>query len=166
MSALVVADTSIRQDTVGRFCLNDLHRAAGGNRRHGPGRWTRTDTFRALVAELKPELAFAPVLAVRGGLNPGTYVCEELVFAFAMRISPSFHIRVIRAYRSLTGNELRARDSLFVKRLALESRDAGSKQKATLGSRLMHERRRELPAINSERANLEAAMQPLLFAPS
>ncbi|NYA48842.1 DNA-binding protein, partial [Haemophilus haemolyticus] len=29
-------DTQIRQDEQGRFCLNDLHRASGGNPIHAP----------------------------------------------------------------------------------------------------------------------------------
>lgn len=49
-------------------------------------------------------------------------------------------------------------------RLALESRDASSKVKATFGSKLMLERRRDLPAINNERAKLEQEMQGGLFA--
>ena len=33
MNALIIATTAIRQDEEGRFSLNDLHRAAGGERR-------------------------------------------------------------------------------------------------------------------------------------
>ena len=36
MQPLTVLDTTIRQDSVGRYCLNDLHRAAvlsGANKR-------------------------------------------------------------------------------------------------------------------------------------
>lgn len=157
---LVVADIGIRQDAEGRFSLNDLHRAAGGNRRHGPGRWTRTDSFGGLVRELEPEMALAPVQSVRGGAAPGTYVCEDLVYAYAMWISPKFCLRVIRAAKLQIG---RQRDSLFAQRLCLEARDAGSRQLASIGSLLMHDRRHQLPAIRSEREHLEAVMQPLLF---
>lgn len=29
--ALVISDVAIRQDTEGRYCLNDLHKASGGD---------------------------------------------------------------------------------------------------------------------------------------
>lgn len=98
---LIIANVGIRQDAKNRFCLNDLHRAAGGEDRHSPNRFTRSETYRSLVAELTPDLAFAPSASVRGGLNPGTYVCRELVYCYAMWISPKFHLKVIRAYDAM-----------------------------------------------------------------
>lgn len=32
--ALTIANTTIRQDAEGRYCLNDLHKAAGGEAKH------------------------------------------------------------------------------------------------------------------------------------
>lgn len=95
---LVIDGVSVRQDKDGRYCLNDLHRTAGGEDRHSPNRWTRTESYTGLINELTPYLAFAPADVQRGGLQPGTYVCKELVYAYAMWISPAFHLKVIRTF--------------------------------------------------------------------
>lgn len=163
MSALTVANTAVRQDERGRYCLNDLHRAAGGNKRHNPSRWTRSETYLELVAELTPEMEFAPSISIRGGAAPGTYACDDLVYAYAMWISPRFHIRVIRAYRSHTGAEWRRGVGLLEQRLALEARDANSMVRASFGAHLMLDRRRELPTLKRERAVLAEQMEPDLF---
>ena len=59
---LILEDTYVRQDEQGRFSLNDLHQAAGGEEHHKPSRFTRTDTFTALVEALRPEMASDPVV--------------------------------------------------------------------------------------------------------
>lgn len=68
MSALTVANTAVRQDEYGRYCLNDLHRAAGGHRRDGPALWLENQGTQALITEvmLEPD-AGNPVSVVRGG---------------------------------------------------------------------------------------------------
>lgn len=101
---ITIDNITIRQDDEGRYCLNDLHKAAGGLMADHPNQWTRTNAFRQLVEEVKnqaADLQFAPASSVHGGKNPGTYVCKELVYAYAMWISPAFHLKVIRAYDRL-----------------------------------------------------------------
>lgn len=102
MHDLVIADTAIRQDAQGRYCLNDLHRAAGGEKRHGPSYWLESTQTRALVDEMSD--TGNPVSVQRGGAGQqqGTFVAKELVYAYAMWISPAFHLKVIRAYDAAT----------------------------------------------------------------
>lgn len=104
--ALVVANTAIRQDAEGRYCLNDPHKAAGGENRHRPSMWLENQQTQELVEEIAkagiPALEQnQPVSVIKGGSSPGTYVCKELVYAYAMWISPKFHLTVIRAFDAL-----------------------------------------------------------------
>lgn len=91
---------AIRTDDAGRFNLNDLHKAAGGENRHKPSLFLARASVDELRYELKKdyeEKAGIPAVSVAPGRNGGTWVVKELVYAYAMWISPKFHIQVIRA---------------------------------------------------------------------
>lgn len=104
--SFAVAGVAVRQDAHGRFCLNDLHKAAilgGANERTTePGKFLASPNIAELCDEIVKtdtrNLGIAPVESIRGGLAQGTYVCKELVYAYAMWVSASFHLQVIRAY--------------------------------------------------------------------
>lgn len=91
-----IAGVEIRRDTEGRYSLNDLHKAAGNKDRHAPALWLRNQQTKDLVMEITD--IRNPISVVRGGITQGTFVCKELVYAYAMWISPKFHLQVIRAY--------------------------------------------------------------------
>jgi len=79
--------------------LNDLHRAAGGQSKHRPGYWADSKGSLELVTELSKSSVGIPTLVFnRGGAAPGTYARKELVYAYAMWISPVFSLQVIQAY--------------------------------------------------------------------
>ncbi len=101
-NTLTIADTAIRQDAEGRYCLNDLHRASGGESKHQPAFWLRNAQTRALIEEIgnSANLQSLPVASIEGA-GGGTYVVKELVYAYAMWISPAFHLKVIRAYDAI-----------------------------------------------------------------
>ena len=99
--SLIISNTAIKQDEKGHYCLNDLHRAAGAEARHQPSNFLRTDGTKALIAEINQSSKVMSAYINVGGVNPGTFVCKELVYAYAMWISAAFHLQVIRAYDSL-----------------------------------------------------------------
>ena len=107
MSNLAILDTSIRQlDNL--FSLTDLHKASGGDEKHKPVLFLRLDQTKDLISEIendKVQICTLPVKTVRGGKNPSTYACEELVIAYAMWISPKFHLIVLRAFLNLHKNQ-------------------------------------------------------------
>lgn len=114
---LLIANLQIRCDSAGRYCLNDLHQAAGNHRRHQPGNWVRTSQAQELVAELEGGLLKceeglliseeAPLSVVNDGLGNGTYAVKPLVYAYAMWVSPRFHLQVIAAYDALLSTPVR-----------------------------------------------------------
>ncbi len=102
---LVICDIAVKQDKEKRFCLNDLHKASGSEVKHEPNRFTRLAMFSDLVKELTPDMEVAPAEIRKGGKQPGIFVCKELVYAYAMWISPKFHLRVIRTFDAVIADE-------------------------------------------------------------
>ncbi|ENN8011125.1 KilA-N domain-containing protein [Acinetobacter baumannii] len=110
---LVIGDFTIRQDEEGRFMLGGLHKASGGEKKHQPSNFLRTEQIKELINEIDHSANLqssdndhssnmrSAVKVVNGGDNRGTYVVKEIVYAYAMWISPKFHLMVIRAYDSL-----------------------------------------------------------------
>ena len=103
---LLIGNFTIRQDGEGRYCLNDLHKASGGQDRHKPKYWTGLIQTKELVQEVCkgviPPLDEKQVITtIHGGNNRGTFVAKELVYSYAMWISAKFHLIVIRAYDAM-----------------------------------------------------------------
>ncbi|HAS6110587.1 TPA: KilA-N domain-containing protein [Vibrio vulnificus] len=99
------------------YSLNDLHKASGGHQKHKPVQFLRNQQTQELINEIdqsrnccfreKSQSAnshFA-VNTKRGGCNSGTWVCKELVYSYAMWISPKFHLKVIRAFESISNHQ-------------------------------------------------------------
>lgn len=97
MDMLTIAGQSIRMDAGGRFSLNDLHRAGGGQPKHRPSVWLANAQTKSLIAELDAEAGFPALAVQRGGARAGTYACREGALAYAAWVSPAFHVRVLRA---------------------------------------------------------------------
>jgi hypothetical protein len=95
---LVISETAIRQDKNGRYCLNDLHKAAGSEKRHQPGNWIRTESAQELAQEFNSSDMRIKAVAIKRGATGGTFVVKEMVYAYAMWISPKFHLHVIRTF--------------------------------------------------------------------
>jgi hypothetical protein len=107
----IIDSTNIKTDSEGRYCLNDFHKAAlasgfGGNslhrdcnaffdKRYGKGAELAEQLNKE--AQTRGNHAFKSVVQNRGRYG-GTYVCKELVYAYAMWISPKFHLKVINFF--------------------------------------------------------------------
>ena len=88
-----VANVAIRQfDNL--YSLNDLHKAAGGEKRHQPANWLRSQQAIDLIGYLKSE----ELESIQKKQGLGTFVSKELVVHYGMWISPAFSLKVIRAF--------------------------------------------------------------------
>lgn len=107
MTNLSILKTSIRS-LDGLYSLTDLHKASGRDEKHKPVLFLRLDQTKDLISEIendKVQICTLPVKTIRGGKNPSTYACEELVLSYAMWISPKFHLVVLRAFLAMHRNE-------------------------------------------------------------
>lgn len=115
MNSLTIFDQNINMID-GLFSLNDLHKASGGKNKHAPFRFMRNEETKALIAEIEcsPNLVNGgksiAYKVMKGnfsnGTKQGTYVCKELVYRYAMWISPKFSLMVIRALDKMLQDKL------------------------------------------------------------
>ena len=91
---LLIADVAILQDSQGRYSLNTLHQASGGDESKRPGNWLKRKTTQSLIAELDSQMSFCSTDVITGGNHAGTYVHELLAISYAAWISPAFQLRV------------------------------------------------------------------------
>lgn len=85
-----------------------------------------------------------------------------IAMATKMHGAEAWQEQFIAAFDAMTEQLERLAFTLWNRRLALETRDATSFAKASIGSRLMLDRKKDLPAIKMERKSLTEHMQPSL----
>lgn len=131
----------------GLFSLNDLHKASGGAEKHKPTRFMRLDGTTELIAEIEGEnisknnqstdMVFdesqstdmhTAVKTIRGGKMPGTYVCKELVYHYAMWISAKFSLLVIRTFDRLQNQQQAKLESPYIEGKPLNHIKSGVKR--------------------------------------
>lgn len=88
----------------GLYCLNDLHKGSGAHVKHRPADWIKLHSTQALINEIEKE--GYPSIKKSAGRNGGTFVCREMVYAYAMWISPTFSLKVIRAFDALAAGDV------------------------------------------------------------
>ena len=106
MKQLVINGTEITTDSEGRFSLNDLHKASGGQSRHVPNKFMRSESFKNVVDILNAQnRSFEAVVRKAGRYTGGTWVCKELVYKYAMWVNAEFEVKVIQTFDAVTNRE-------------------------------------------------------------
>lgn len=127
MNNLIITNISINFNN-GLYSLNDLHKASGCEDKHRPTFFMRLESTKALIAEIDEENqrcadSHSASYKVINGDGGGTFVCKELVYAYAMWISPAFNLKVIRAFDEMA-NASKAYDDddelLMIAKLAMK----------------------------------------------
>lgn len=106
---LTIKETQISQNENGLYSLNDLHKSAGGEPKYQPSNWLRLDSTKDLIEEInKPRSSEVrnAIQISQGGKHQGTFVCKEMVYAYAMWISPSFMIKVINVFDAIATGDI------------------------------------------------------------
>ncbi|HGJ5856512.1 MULTISPECIES: KilA-N domain-containing protein [Arsenophonus] len=101
---IVIENTVVRQDAFGRYCLNDLHRAAVAQGKatdsQRPSKFMRSDGIAAFVQSLSEAQKRASVNVIRGGLESGTWADELVAIRYAAWIEPTFEVQVYEQFRN------------------------------------------------------------------
>ena len=116
-----ISNVTIRQTENQLYNLNDLHKASGGQDAQRPTFWLRNQQTQELIAEIEAQGGVA-VTTSQGGKNRGTFVCKELVYAYATWISAKFFLLVIRTFDAVVSGSLKTKTAL-PNGLSLEQQD-------------------------------------------
>ena len=114
----------------GLYSLNDMHKASGGDKKHQPSFFVRNQEVSDLAKEIEisANLQTTQVLRkVNGGDKRGTYACKEIVYRYAMWISPKFALLVIRTFDKLVTGELKVQSNQLTTEQTLPLRNAVNK---------------------------------------
>lgn len=105
MQNLVIDSVAITKTEDGLYRINDLHKASGGGKAKQPSNFFALLGTKELIAEIQGTEQKQALRKIQGGnLEQGTYICKELVYAYAMWISPKFMLHVINTFDSLVSN--------------------------------------------------------------
>lgn len=105
-NSITIGSITIHQSENGLYLLTDLWKSSGGAKKDQPNKWLNLiDTQRYIsylgtkTESLNKSSYFLTILGK--GKEQGTYVCRQLVYSYAMWISPAFHDLVIETFDQL-----------------------------------------------------------------
>ena len=104
-NSITIGSITIHQSENGLYLLTDLWKASGGAKKDQPNRWRFLNGTQEYIKFLGTKTGNVEkssyFLTIQGKENQGTYVCRQLVYSYAMWISPAFHDLVIDTFDQL-----------------------------------------------------------------
>ncbi len=115
-----IDDVLINQDADGRYSLTDLWKASGGEKKNQPNNWLDSKTTQEKIDYLSStKQGSLPIAKILGkGKKQGTYVCKQLVYDYAMWLSPEFNFKVIDTFDAVITNKLMEVDRVKLRHAA------------------------------------------------
>lgn len=107
---ITVAGIDLHQSANGLYLITDLWKASGKRRAKLPHEWLDLKSTKELINELQQQKPVVEqnqqvIEVVNGGDFRGTYLCEDLCYAYAMWINAKFALLVIRSFREFVNAE-------------------------------------------------------------
>lgn len=118
---------------------------------------------------LQLEVVEKQILHTKEGQHGGTYMCEDLALAFAMWLSPDFHVWILKSVREIIfgNNPELVREAVMnmprIQRDLDRLRRKRNKLKAVI---LGPDRRKEMNALINQRSTVNHQIQNLTYLPS
>lgn len=142
--------------------------------------WTRLDSTKSLIEALindrksefnclTSELVENQILTTKEGHHGGTFMCEDLALAFAMWLSPEFHVWILKTVREIVfGNnpELVREAVMNMPRIQKDLDRLRRKRNRIKAVILGPDRRKEMNTLVNKRSGISHQIQNLTFLPS
>ena len=105
-NSITIGNITINQSENGLYLLTDLWKASGGLKKDQPNNWLKLESTKSIISYYKSQDSRSVekssyFLTILGKESKGTYVCKQLVYSYAMWISPAFHDLVITTFDDL-----------------------------------------------------------------
>lgn len=143
MKELMLGHHPVRVNDRNLINLNDMHQASGSRRAKEPSKFMRMKDTREYIAELNTQ-NLGHFQSLRGSKG-GTWVCKYIAYKYASWIDKKFEVGVMKTLDAYFSGDLKTEKQwLMQQELQQFAYDEGrSKEKGTIGSKLMLGRKKE-----------------------
>ncbi len=150
MKKLMLCDCPVRADEDGYFCITDMWIAMGREHKNRPFEFLRNDKTKEYIGIL--EKAGNPAFYTKIGRNGGTYCCRHLAYEFVGWSKAEFKELVYQILDAYYSGKLKTEQQWQMQQELQEFayNEGRSKEKGTIGSKLMLVRKKEKHVLEKQ----------------